>query len=169
MLYKNTLGKLKSEMGVCYFDLDQVDSALRVCDDTSYAYNLEINSIMCFHNGILDELFKYNVISADERNFYYDKPSYIYILKYLENSINYYLKNNLNNNYKKQIMKVQKRVQILKENIKNDKNLIKITKPLVRKMKSSYKEDLKELKVQRKALTYAKKRIKRKEKENEKL
>lgn len=162
MLYINTLEKLRKEFGICYFDLDQVNAAIKICDDINNNYQEEINSVMCFHNVILEELFKYNVISADDAILYYDKPTYLYVLDYLNSCINSYFENG-NIKHKDEIKKIQKKLLILKGNLKKDEILVKKTKELYNFAKSSYKGELREIRKQRRALVYAKKRIKRKE------
>lgn len=159
MLYKKTLEKLRKEDGVNYFDMNQLDKAISINYEIKIMYNEELLSNMCFHNVILDELFKYNVISADKKNFYYDTPSYLCILNDLDDAIKTYLKKNSNPLFLNEIMDVYNRLKIIKQNIKDDVNLVKISKPFIKYAKLQLKDDIKENKKEYKALLYAKKRL----------
>ena len=171
MLYKNTLEKLRKEEGINYLDMDQVSKAISISYETMGMYNKEILSRMCFHNVILDKLYEYNVISADKKNFYYDLPSYICILNDLDDSITMHLNINPNTLFLNEIKDVQNRLRIIKQNLKDDVNLVKISKPFIKHAELQLKDKIKESKKEQKALLYAKKRLlKRKEKQlNEKI
>ena len=159
MLYKKTLEKLRKEDGVNYFDMNQLDKAISINYETKIMYDEELLSNMCFHNVRLDELFKYNVISADKKNFYYDFPSYMCILNDLDDSITMHLNINPNTLFLNEIKDVQNRLRIIKQNLKDDVNLVKISKPFIKYAKLQLKDDIKENKKEYKALLYAKKRL----------
>lgn len=157
--------RLRKDEGINYLDMDQVNKALTINYETKEMYNKDILSRMCFYNVILDELFKYNVISADRKNFYHDVPSYMCVLNDLSDLINMYLIENPNTSFLNEIKDVQNRLILLKNNLKDDVNLVKTFKPYVKRAKSTLKREIKENKKEGKALMYAKKKLlKRKEK-----
>lgn len=162
MLHKKTLERLRKEAGVCYYDLDQVNKALDVCRQKYVMFGKEIKEAMCFHNVILDDLLKYNVISPAEFNIYYNQPSFRFILNALGVLLSSYLVNNPNDVNKEKLINVQKHLNILKSKIRNNDDLRNLSKLFVEKKFEELKDDIKTAKEETEALIYIKRKLKKK-------
>lgn len=169
MLHKKTLERLRKEAGVCYYDLDQVNKALDICHDKYVMFNNEFKASMCFHNVILNDLFKYNVISADKFDLYKDFPSFKFVLDDLDDLLSSYILKQTNDENKEALQKVQKRLKILKGNIKDDEVLIEVSKPFIKMRMKYLEDDIKNAKEETEALIYIKRKLKKKAKNSEKI
>lgn len=161
MLHKKTLERLRKEAGVCYYDLDQVNKALDICHQKYVMFNNEFKAAMCFHNVILNDLLKYNVISADKFDSYNDIPSFQFVLNDLDNLLSSYLLEHPYDKNKEELIKIQKRLGILKGNIKDDEVLIEVSKPFIKMRMKALKDDITNTQKETKALIHIKRKLKK--------
>lgn len=161
MLYKKTLTRLYEEAGINYKNIDDVNKALIICNDVKQDYENQLDSTMCYHNGILCDLLKFGIINEEEYNLFYDKPSYISTLINIDHllfrrseDINYSDKINEMNSFRKTIHN-------LEDFIGNDDNLEEIAKNARDNMYDDLKGAIKRNKKEVKALNYQYKKLSR--------
>lgn len=161
MLYKKTLTRLHEDAGINYNNIDDVKKALIICNDIKQNYENQLNSTMCYHNGILCDLLDIGIINEAEYNLFYDKPSYIETLIAIDRLL--YRKSE-DINYSDEIdtiNSVRKTIHNLEEFIKNNDNLKDIAKNARDNMYDELKGAIKRNKKEGKALTYQQRKLSR--------
>ena len=154
MLYKKTLTRLHEDAGINYNNIDDVKKALIICNDIKQNYENQLNSTMCYHNGILCHLLDIGIINEAEYNLFYDKPSYIetlididHLLFRKSEDVNYSEKIDIINSFRKT-------VHNLEDYITDNGNLEDIAKNARDNMYDELKNAIKRNKKEGKALTY---------------
>ena len=161
MLYKKILFRLYKEAGINYNNIDDIEKALTICNNVKREYEDQLDSTMCYHNGILSDLLKFGVISKREYNLFYDKPSYIetliaidHLLYRKSEDINYSEKIDVINSFRKT-------VHNLEDYITDNGNLEDIAKNARDNMYDELKNAIKRNKKEGKALTYQRRKLSR--------
>lgn len=161
MLYKKILFRLYKEAGINYNNIDDIKKALTICNNVKREYEDQLDSTMCYHNGILSDLLKFGVISKREYKSFYDIPSYISVLFDIDHML---FRKSEKGNYVDEIDIInhaRESIHNLEEIIINDDNLKDLAKNARDNMYDELKGAIKRNKKEGKALTYQQRKLSR--------
>lgn len=161
MLYKRTLTRLYKEAGINYYNIEDVKKALIMCNNIRQDYENQLDSTMCYHNGVLSDLLKFEIISKREYKSFYDIPSYISVLLDIDHML---FRKSEKRNFVDEIdiiNSARESIHNLEEIIINDDNLKDLAKNARDNMYDDLKGAIKRNKKEAKALNYQYKKLSR--------
>ena len=160
MVYKKTLYNLYKEAGIKYDNVDDINKALLICNQKEEFYEKEINSVLCRHNMLLDFMMDCELITQEQYDYYYDKPSYREILRELD----LILINQVSSNLDKVLIIRLYLICLnnIRKEVDSDAYLDKISKKSKMAKYKDLKDDIKRNNKEKKALEYQLKKLNKK-------